>query len=72
MHQCRILAEIFTGDSKMSFSQSTFSPIITNSKSKECGPLRLHDVTPAASCHQSRTKIFILSFFKLVISILMR
>ena len=29
------------------FVNSAVSDIITNSKSKECGPLRLHDVNPA-------------------------
>ena len=48
------------------FINSTVSEIITNSKSKECGPLRLHDVNPACSCTRGNTKIFLLSFFKLV------
>ena len=48
---------------------STVSDIITNSKSKECGPLRLHDVNPACSCIRGNTKVFLLSFFKLVADI---
>ena len=48
------------------FINSTVSEIITNSKSKECGPLRLHDVNPTCSCIRGNTKIFLLSFFKLV------
>ena len=67
LQRVRLMAEIFGCDPGMTFQKSTLSQIIMNSKSKECGPLRLHDVNPAASCHQSRTKIFILSFFKLVI-----
>ena len=60
------MAEVFGCD--LQFQKSATSQIITNSKSKECGPLSLHDVNPAASCVQSRTKIFMLSFFKLVSS----
>ena len=35
-------------------------------QSKECGPLQLHDINPSFGCCQSETKVFILSFFKLV------
>lgn len=66
LQRVRLMAEMFGCDHGMTFQKSTLSQIIMNSKSKECGPLRLHDVNPAASCHRSRTKIFILSFFKLV------
>jgi hypothetical protein len=66
LQRVRLVAEIIGCDPAMTFIKSTLSQIVMNSKSKECGPLRLHDVNPAASCHQSKTKIFILSFFKLV------
>ena len=66
LQSVRLLAEVFDCDPGMSFQKSALSQIIMNSKSKECGPLRLHDLNPAASCHLSRTKVFILSFFKLV------
>ena len=58
------MVEIFGCD--LDFQKSATSQIITNSKSKECGPLSLHDVNPVVSCVQSRTKIMMLSFFKLV------
>ena len=35
-------------------------------QSKEGGPLQLHDINPSFGCCQSETKVFILSFFKLV------
>lgn len=35
-------------------------------QSKECGPLQLHDINPSFGCCQNETKVFILSFFKLV------
>jgi len=66
LQRVRLSAEIFGCDPTMAFQKSSLSQIIINSKSKECGPLQLHDVNPVASCHQSKTKIFILSFFKLV------
>lgn len=47
-----------------SFRTSALSEVITNSKSKECGPLQLHDVNPNISCCESESKIFVLSFFK--------
>ena len=62
----RLIVEQFSGDSNMSFMRSALTQIIMNSKSKECGPLRLYDVNPAASCHQSSTKLFIISYFTLV------
>ena len=36
-----------SGTRDVPFVNSAVSDIITNSKSKECGPLRLHDVNPA-------------------------
>ena len=57
---------ITTKDTGEHFINSAVSEIITNSKSKECGPLRLHDVNPACSCIRGNTKIFLLSFFKLM------
>ena len=57
---------IKTKNNEVDFINSAVSEIITNSKSKECGPLRLHDVNPACSCIRGNTKIFLLSFFKLV------
>ena len=57
---------IISKNTEKHFVNSAVSEIITNSKSKECGPLRLHDVNPACSCIRGNTKIFLLSFFKLV------
>ena len=64
LQRVRLMVEIFGCD--LDFLKSATSQIITNSKSKECGPLSLHDVNPVVSCVQSRTKIMMLSFFKLV------
>lgn len=64
LQRVRLMVEIFGCD--LDFQKSATSQIITNSKSKECGPLSLHDVNPVVSCVQSRTKIMMLSFFKLV------
>ena len=57
--------ELFSPD-KLTFKTSALSDVITNSKSKECGPLQLHDINPAISCVESQTKIIVLSFFKLI------
>jgi hypothetical protein len=48
------------------FITSNYSEVITSSKSKECGPLQLHDVNPTMVCCFSESKIFLLAFFKLV------
>ena len=61
------MVEYFGVDSPhLPFQTSALSEVITNSKSKECGPLQLYDVNPAISCCESETKIFMVSFFKLV------
>ena len=60
-----LLVEYFSPED-FKFQTSALSEVITNSKSKECGPLQLSDVNPAISCCESLTKIFIVSFFKLV------
>ncbi|TRY80748.1 hypothetical protein TCAL_09939 [Tigriopus californicus] len=65
LQQVRLLIELFSVDD-FQFITSAFSEVITNSKSKECGPLQLHDVNPAISCCECETKVFMLSFFKLV------
>ena len=76
LQQVRLLVEIFTcedlppahasmpASQNLLFRSSALSQVVTNSKSKECGPLQLHDVNPNLSCCQSETKIVILSFFK--------
>ncbi len=78
LQQVRLLVEVFTcedlpggasapdvpASQNLVFKSSGLSEVITNSKSKECGPLQLHDVNPNISCCKSETKIFILSFFK--------
>ncbi len=66
LQQVRLMVELFSCDPEPSFVKSCQSEIITNSKSKECGPLQLHDINPAASCTKGATKVFILSVFKLV------
>ncbi len=82
LQQVRLLVELFTcediSDAEQSssmmvpraenlvFRTSSLSDVITNSKSKECGPLQLHDVNPNISCCESETKIVILSFFKVI------
>ena len=66
LQRVRLMVEIF--DANLEFQKSATSQIITNSKSKECGPLSLHDVNPVVSCVESQTKIMMLSFFKLVSS----
>jgi len=46
----RLLIETFSTDPSLSFLNSAVSNTITNSKSKECGPLQLHDLNPSTSC----------------------
>eukprot|EP00095_Tigriopus_kingsejongensis_P011831 maker-scaffold412_size179788-snap-gene-0.19 protein:Tk11831 transcript:maker-scaffold412_size179788-snap-gene-0.19-mRNA-1 annotation:"reverse transcriptase-like protein" len=66
LQQVRLLIELFSVEDGFPFITSASSDIITNSKSKECGPLQLHDINPAISCCECETKVFMLSFFKLV------
>lgn len=56
LQQVRLLIELFSVDD-FRFITSAFSDVITNSKSKECGPLQLHDVNPAISCCECETKV---------------
>lgn len=66
LQQVCLLVEYFSDAPNPVFETSALSEVITNSKSKECGPLQLYDVNPAISCCESVTKIFMVSFFKLV------
>ena len=78
LQQVRLLVEVFTCEDlvqpslhlsmptpqNLQFCTSALSDVVTNSKSKECGPLQLHDINPNITCSQSESKIVILSFFK--------
>ena len=69
LQQVCLLAEVFIvgpDGSKLHFITSALSDVITNSKSREVGPFQLHDINPSVVCANSKTKIFVLSFFKLV------
>ena len=65
LQQVRLMVELFESE-QLSFHSSTRSQVVTNSKSKECGPMRIHEVHPLISCCRSQTKICVISDFKLV------
>jgi hypothetical protein len=46
--------EVFSTDASLNLVDSAVSDTITNSKSKECGPLQLHDVNPTTSCTEGK------------------
>lgn len=68
MQQVSLMVEIFVpdGNSRMRFHASAVSNIITNSKSKEYGPLRLQDANPTISCSEGGARVYLLSHFKLM------
>jgi len=78
LQQVKLMCELFTSNAPSSgsswppppnelvFRDAAFSNhVITNSKSKECGPMELHDVHPNVSCCVHGSKVILLSFFKL-------
>lgn len=67
LHQVRLFVELFDESGK--FLTSCVSLIVRNSKSKECGPLQLHDINPSSACCRGGTKLFLLSFFKLMANV---
>lgn len=52
----RLLFEVFECNASLAFQTSDFSNIITNSKSKECGPIQLSDINPDSSCTNGKFK----------------
>ena len=73
LQRVRILIEVFDVPGELQIGQpvqlifrsSVMSDTITNSKSKECGPLRLYDINPSISCCKGGVRVHILSYFKL-------
>jgi len=47
------------------FYTSVMSESITNSKSKDCGPIKLYDINPTVSCCEGGVRVLVLSHFKL-------